>query len=130
MPLQLLNLGVVIPRILMRIFVTRTPRGEQGLLCPSYCADDAPSRLRRAQRAATDQLWRRVPAGNPHLRRHALVQRYAAAHRRLWRSAHLVHDPADLLYLHHAGESALPCRLFEAPNHGVVIRRHVRLWYL
>lgn len=28
MPLQLLNLGVVVPRIFYRIFVTRTPRGE------------------------------------------------------------------------------------------------------
>uniref|UniRef100_D8QM36 DUF221-domain-containing protein n=1 Tax=Schizophyllum commune (strain H4-8 / FGSC 9210) TaxID=578458 RepID=D8QM36_SCHCM len=34
MPLQLLNLGVVIPRILMRIFVTRTPRDFAELNAP------------------------------------------------------------------------------------------------
>jgi calcium permeable stress-gated cation channel len=28
MPLQILNLGIIIPRALMRMFVTRTPRGE------------------------------------------------------------------------------------------------------
>lgn len=28
LPIQLLNLGVVIPQVLMRIFVTRTPRGQ------------------------------------------------------------------------------------------------------
>lgn len=27
MPLQLLNLGVIIPSAIMRLFVTRTPRG-------------------------------------------------------------------------------------------------------
>lgn len=27
MPLQLLNLGVIIPRIILRLFVVRTPRG-------------------------------------------------------------------------------------------------------
>lgn len=27
MPLQLLNLGVIIPRIIYRLFITRTPRG-------------------------------------------------------------------------------------------------------
>lgn len=35
MPLQLLNLGVVIPRALMRLFVTRTPRG--ALSCTDDC---------------------------------------------------------------------------------------------
>ncbi|TRM57425.1 hypothetical protein BD626DRAFT_213405 [Schizophyllum amplum] len=34
MPLQLLNLGVVIPRILMRLFVTRTPRDFAELNAP------------------------------------------------------------------------------------------------
>lgn len=29
MPLQLLNLGVIVPQMLMRMFVTRTPRGEE-----------------------------------------------------------------------------------------------------
>ena len=28
MPLQLLNLGIIIPRLFFRIFITRTPRGE------------------------------------------------------------------------------------------------------
>ena len=28
MPLQLLNLGVIIPRVIYRLFITRTPRGN------------------------------------------------------------------------------------------------------
>lgn len=28
MPLQLLNLGVIVPRLFLRVFVTRTPRGK------------------------------------------------------------------------------------------------------
>ena len=32
MPLQLLNLGVIIPSAIMRLFVTRTPRGVFTLL--------------------------------------------------------------------------------------------------
>ena len=28
MPLQLLNLGILIPRMFFRLFITRTPRGE------------------------------------------------------------------------------------------------------
>lgn len=28
MPLQLLNLGVILPRLFFRVFLTRTPRGE------------------------------------------------------------------------------------------------------
>jgi hypothetical protein len=28
MPLQLLNLGVIIPRVFFRLLVTRTPRGD------------------------------------------------------------------------------------------------------
>jgi calcium permeable stress-gated cation channel len=30
MPLQLLNLGIVVPRIVYLLFITRTPRGEFG----------------------------------------------------------------------------------------------------
>ena len=32
MPLQLLNLGVIIPRVLFRLLVTRTPRGDYIIL--------------------------------------------------------------------------------------------------
>lgn len=32
MPLQLLNLGVIIPRVLFRLLVTRTPRGDHIIL--------------------------------------------------------------------------------------------------
>ena len=31
MPLQLLNLGVIIPRMFYRMFITRTPRGKAAL---------------------------------------------------------------------------------------------------
>jgi len=32
MPLQLLNLGVIIPRFFYRAFYTRTPRGTHSIL--------------------------------------------------------------------------------------------------
>lgn len=32
MPLQLLNLGVIIPRMVFRLFITRTPRGGLSLI--------------------------------------------------------------------------------------------------
>lgn len=35
MPLQLLNLGVIIPRFFFRLFLTRTPRGEWLIICIS-----------------------------------------------------------------------------------------------
>jgi hypothetical protein len=34
MPLQLLNLGVIIPSAIMRLFVTRTPRGVFTFFVP------------------------------------------------------------------------------------------------
>ena len=34
MPLQLLNLGIIIPRIILRLFVTRTPRDYAELNAP------------------------------------------------------------------------------------------------
>lgn len=40
MPLQLLNLGVIIPSAIMRLFVTRTPRGMPTLLSTSRCGAD------------------------------------------------------------------------------------------
>lgn len=40
MPLQLLNLGVIIPSAIMRLFVTRTPRGVSTLLSTSRCGTD------------------------------------------------------------------------------------------
>lgn len=36
MPLQLLNLGVLIPRMIFRIFWTRTPRGTYAVPTPSH----------------------------------------------------------------------------------------------
>lgn len=32
MPLQLLNLGILIPRMIYRLFITRTPRGQSYIL--------------------------------------------------------------------------------------------------
>jgi calcium permeable stress-gated cation channel len=33
MPLQLLNLGVIIPRVFFRLLITRTPRGNWSIVC-------------------------------------------------------------------------------------------------
>lgn len=36
MPLQLLNLGVLIPRMVYRMFITRTPRGQYSILVTDF----------------------------------------------------------------------------------------------
>jgi hypothetical protein len=45
MPLQLLNLGIIIPRVFYRLLITRTPRGMRGILYmfhfPKYSTDFA-----------------------------------------------------------------------------------------
>lgn len=61
MPLQLLNLGVIIPRILSLILWTRTPRGMSIIPADRTNSDLAIIRLRRIKRPANDQLWRSVP---------------------------------------------------------------------
>lgn len=40
MPLQLLNLGVIIPRVFYRMFLTRTPRGARSWIASAFSFSD------------------------------------------------------------------------------------------
>lgn len=40
MPLQLLNLGIIVPRSILRLFVTRTPRGECSWYVYPHASND------------------------------------------------------------------------------------------
>lgn len=75
MPLQLLNLGIIIPRVVMRLFFTRTPRGTHVVLVFQPNSTDAirGTRLRRAQRTADDQLRRCISASNPDVHYHLAI---------------------------------------------------------
>ena len=73
MPLQLLNLGVIIPSAVMRLFVTRTPRGV--LIFPSFLMwCQLARRFRRTQRSPHDQLWGSLSSSDSHLCHDASVQ--------------------------------------------------------
>jgi hypothetical protein len=83
MPLQLLNLGVIVPRLFYLFFLTRTPRG-MFLPCMLYKVDaDNGGRLRGIERASNDQLWGCLPASNTYVCDHPALQCGLSPHRRL-----------------------------------------------
>jgi hypothetical protein len=82
MPLQLLNLGVLIPRMILRIFKTRTPRGKPSFVSSSqiltvgrFCGVKCPS---------DDQLRCCIPSSDSRFRGHHPVQRRPAIDCCLW----------------------------------------------
>ena len=87
MPLQLLNLGVIIPRLFYRAFSTRTPRGTHSILHTSAC-DYVHSffvdRFCGAQCTPHDQLWSRLSTSDLDVCHHNAVQRCPTPHRHLW----------------------------------------------
>ena len=81
MPLQLLELPVIIPRVFFSLFFTRTPRGEcrrpfSAELCGAH-RKVAP-RSRRTQLAQRTQPRHRIPTRSPHFHdRHYLQHHHA-----------------------------------------------------
>jgi hypothetical protein len=70
MPLQLVQLAVILPRWFYRIFFTRTPRGESGRLSRAalrLMTDPKLLRFRRAQHSAHHQPRHHLPPGPPDL---------------------------------------------------------------
>lgn len=83
MPLQLLNLGVIIPSAIMRLFVTRTPRGTST--SPPFLMLRQPDpRFRGTQRSSHDQLWGGLSSSDSHLRHDTVVQRRPTTDRHIW----------------------------------------------
>jgi hypothetical protein len=65
MPLQLVQLAVIIPNLFYRLFITRTPRGVCGRC---VCFDLKLARPCRAQCATDAEFGCRLPAGHPDFR--------------------------------------------------------------
>ena len=64
MPLQLLNLGVIIPRVFFRLLVTRTPRGKHtGIINSLLQLFKLFNRFYRTERTSSDQLRHCVSPG-------------------------------------------------------------------
>lgn len=87
MPLQLLNLGTIVPRVISRMFFTRTPRGISGFVARAEVEFSLLSLLYRlcgVERPTSDQLRRRVSTGDSHLRHHSAIQRHPASHLDIW----------------------------------------------
>lgn len=49
MPLQLLELAVIIPRMFYKMFITRTPRGEQSVLFTPHIGRSTHKLCRRSR---------------------------------------------------------------------------------
>jgi hypothetical protein len=67
MPLQLLNLGIIIPRVFYRLLITRTPRGNWAFLFTCYIRPKCSNRFRGAERPSCDKLRHRISSGNPNI---------------------------------------------------------------
>ena len=65
MPLQLLNLGIIIPRVFYRLLITRTPRGKRSIVYMPHLPKRCWHRFCRAERTSCHQLRHRISPGNP-----------------------------------------------------------------